>query len=98
MAGFKTSELPSVRVDVMETPVLDRSLEVDGQAEQVTVEANVETVQTTSSTMGTVVGADAMTALALPTRNYTGLLGMSAGLIRLSQTPWGWAEAARISR
>ena len=79
VTGFKTSEVPSVRVDVTETPVLDRSLEVGGQAEQVTVEADVETVQTTSSTMGTVVGSTAVVALPLTTRNYTNILGLSAG-------------------
>ena len=33
-AGFRMTEVPSVRVDVTETPVLDRSLEVGAQAEQ----------------------------------------------------------------
>jgi len=41
-AGFKTSEVPSVAVNVTETPVLDRTLEVGAQTEQVTVEATAE--------------------------------------------------------
>jgi hypothetical protein len=78
-AGFRMTEVPSVRVDVTETPVLDRSLEVGAQAEQVTVEAEAAAIQTTNSTMGTVVGSSSVTALPLTTRNYTNILGLSAG-------------------
>jgi hypothetical protein len=78
--GFKTAEVPSVVVNVTETPVLDRSLEVGAQTEQVTVEATTETVQTASSTLGTVVGSRAVTSLPLTTRNYTQILGLSAGV------------------
>jgi hypothetical protein len=79
-AGFKTAEVPAVVVNVTETPVLDRALEVGAQTEQVTVEATTETVQTASSTLGTVVGSRAVTSLPLTTRNYTQILGLSAGV------------------
>ncbi|HLK48075.1 MAG TPA: carboxypeptidase-like regulatory domain-containing protein, partial [Bryobacteraceae bacterium] len=78
-AGFKSVEVPDVKVNVTETPVLDRSLDVGGQAEQVTVQAEAAAIQTTNSTMGTVVGGQTATALPLTTRNYTNLLGLSAG-------------------
>ena len=39
-SGFKTSEVTSFTVNVTETPVLDRTMEVGAQTEQVTVEAN----------------------------------------------------------
>jgi hypothetical protein len=77
--GFKTDEVPSVTVNVTETPTLNRSLQVGGQAEQVTVSENVEAIQTASSAMGTVVESKAVTDLPLTTRNYTNLLGLSAG-------------------
>ncbi len=77
--GFKTDEVPSVTVNVTETPVLNRSLQVGGQAEQITVEANAETIQTASSTLGTVVESKTVVELPLTTRNYTNLLGLSAG-------------------
>jgi hypothetical protein len=77
--GFKGSEATGVKVNVTETPVLDRKLEVGAAAEQVTVEANVETIQTASSSLGTTVGGATATALPLTTRNYTNLLGLSAG-------------------
>ncbi|HTA41953.1 MAG TPA: carboxypeptidase-like regulatory domain-containing protein [Bryobacteraceae bacterium] len=77
-SGFKTTEVPSVIINVTETPVLDRGLEVGSQAEQVTVEATSETIQTASSTLGTVVGERAVIALPLTNRNYTQILSMSA--------------------
>ena len=77
--GFKTAEATGIKVNVTETPVFDEKLQVGGATEQVTVEANVETLQTASSAMGTVVGSAAATAIPLTTRNYTNLLGLSAG-------------------
>jgi len=53
---FKTAEVPLVTVNVTETPVQDQSLELGTQSERVTVEAQAETLQTSSSTLGTVVG------------------------------------------
>ena len=52
--GFKTSEVGAVTLNVTETPELNRTLEIGQQAEQVTVEATAETLQTQSSTLGTV--------------------------------------------
>jgi hypothetical protein len=72
-------ELPGIVVQVTESPVLNRTLEVGAQSEQVTVEANVEAIQTSSSALGTVVGNKAATDLPLTTRNYTNLIGLSAG-------------------
>jgi hypothetical protein len=78
--GFKTVEVPSVTVNVTETPVFNQALDVGTQSEQVTVEANAETVQTATSALGTVVESKAATDLPLTTRNYTNLLGLSAGV------------------
>ena len=77
--GFKTAEVPSVNVNVTETPVLDRVMEVGASSDQVTIDAQVETIQTASSTLGTVVGERAVVALPLTNRNYTQILSMSAG-------------------
>jgi hypothetical protein len=79
-SGFKTVEVPSVDVAVTETPVFNQALEVGAQAEQVTVEANAEALQTATSSLGTVVESKDATALPLTTRNYTNLLGLSAGV------------------
>src|SRR5579871_833605 len=76
--GFKTSEVPSVTVNVTETPVLDRALDVGTQAEAVLVEAEAAVLQTANSTLGTVVAGQAATSLPLTNRNYTQILSMSA--------------------
>ncbi len=44
-----------MKLNVTENPTLDRTLEVGAQSEQVTVEATAETLQTASSTLGTMV-------------------------------------------
>ncbi len=77
--GFKAAEVGSVVLNVTETPVLDRTLEVGQQTEQVTVEATAETLQTASSTLGTVVGGGTVTELPLANRNFTQIIGLSAG-------------------
>ncbi len=77
--GFKTSEVSAVNLNVTETPVLDRRLEVGAQNEQVTVVASAETLQTATSSLGTTVGATQVTAIPLANRNYTQILGLAAG-------------------
>ena len=77
--GFKAVEIPAVKVNVTESGVLDRALEVGATTQTVTVEGSVETIQTTSSTLGTVANARTVTELPLNTRNYTNLLSMTAG-------------------
>jgi hypothetical protein len=77
--GFKTAEVSAVSLNVTESPVLDRKLEVGAQSEQVTVEATAETLQTASSTLGTTVGTRTVTELPLASRNYTQIIGLSAG-------------------
>jgi hypothetical protein len=79
-SGFKPLEIPSVAVAVTETAVLDRNLEVGAQNQAVTVEGEVEAIQTTSSALGTVADARTVTELPLNTRNYTNLLAMSTGV------------------
>ena len=78
--GFKAAEVSSVTLTVTETVSLDRALEVGAQTEQVTVEANVETIQTATSALGTTVTGGRITALPLATRNFTQVLGMSTGV------------------
>jgi hypothetical protein len=78
-SGFKPVEVPSVTIAVTETEVLDRNLEVGAQAQTVTVEGEVENIQTASSALGTVVNTRSMEALPLSTRNFTNLLAMTAG-------------------
>jgi len=78
-AGFKPVEIAAVKVNVTENAVLDRQLEVGAATQSITVEGSVETIQTNSSTMGTVADSRTVTELPLNTRNYTNLLTMTAG-------------------
>jgi len=78
-AGFKTEEVSSVTLNVAETPVLDRSLEVGTQTEQVVVEANAEVLQTADSTLGRVIDSNTLTNQPLATRNFTSIMGLEAG-------------------
>jgi hypothetical protein len=77
--GFQAVEIPAAKVNVTETAVLDRTLQVGAATQAVTVEGSVEMIQTTSSTLGTVANAQTVTELPLNTRNYTNLLTMTAG-------------------
>ena len=78
-SGFKAVEVPAVTVTVTETGTLNQSLTVGTQTQEVTVQANVETVQTSSSAVGTVIGGKTVTDIPLATRNYMDLLALSAG-------------------
>ncbi|MGZ7100085.1 MAG: carboxypeptidase-like regulatory domain-containing protein, partial [Candidatus Angelobacter sp.] len=78
--GFKIAEATSVTLTVTETATLNRTLELGSQADQVIVEANAETLQVASSTLGTTVTSASITALPLATRNFTQVLGMSTGV------------------
>lgn len=79
-SGFKPVEVPSVNINVTETPVLNRQLEVGSQNQEITVQGEAEeAVQTTNATVGTVLAAQTITDLPLNSRNFTNLLGLSAG-------------------
>ncbi len=80
-AGFKTSEIASVTVNATETAVLNQSLAVGAQSEQITVESTTQRLQTQNATMGTLVGAKTVTDLPLSSRNYTQIIDLSPGVV-----------------
>src|SRR6266403_543836 len=80
LAGFKTSEVTAINLTVTETSVLNRTLEVGAQTDAITAEAVAETIQTATSTLGTTVTGNTITSLPLSSRNFTAVLGMSAGV------------------
>ena len=85
-AGFKTAEVPSVTVNVTETPVLNRGLEVGAQSEQITVEATQQTIQTQNATNGGLVSGQEITQLPLVSRNYTQVISLSPGVVANAPT------------
>lgn len=78
--GFRSVDVPSITVNVTETPTLNRKLEIGTSTQQVTVEANTQTIQTENATNGTVVGSQEINALPLVSRNYTQILDLSPGV------------------
>src|SRR5215470_15639417 len=80
LAGFKTAEVMGIKLAVTETAVLDRVLDPGAPSEQITVEAAVEALQTATSTLGTTVTGNTITNMPLSSRNFTAVLGMSAGV------------------
>ncbi|MGD0955824.1 MAG: carboxypeptidase-like regulatory domain-containing protein [Candidatus Acidiferrales bacterium] len=79
-SGFKTAEVPSVTVNVTETAVVNRSLEIGAQTQEVTVSATAVTVQTENATVGGLVAGKTVTDLPLSTRNYTQVIDLSPGV------------------
>src|SRR5262249_44788520 len=80
LAAFKTADVMVVNLRVTETAVLNHTLEVGTAAQEVTVEASVEAIQTATSTLGTTVTGTTIGDLPLVSRNFTAVLGMSAGV------------------
>jgi hypothetical protein len=80
-SGFNSATVPSVTVNVTETAVLNRKLEVGAQTQQVTVEAHAEAIQTQNATNGGVVGSQEVTSLPLVSRNYTQIINLSPGVV-----------------
>ncbi len=78
--GFKSVDVPSITINVTETPALNRTLEVGTATQQVTVEANTEVLQTENATNGTTVSTQEINSLPLVTRNYTQILDLSPGV------------------
>ena len=80
-AGFKTDQVASVTVNATETAVLNQSLAVGAQSEEITVESTTQRLQTQNATMGTLVGAKTVTDLPLSSRNYTQIIDLSPGVV-----------------
>jgi hypothetical protein len=79
-SGFKTATVPSVTINITESPVLNRSLEIGAQSSEVTVESTTETMQTENATVGGLVAGQTVTDLPLSTRNYTQVIDLSPGV------------------
>ena len=80
-SGFNTAEVPSITIDVTATSVLNRTLALGSQSQQVTVEANTETIQTQNATVGSLVSGNTVTSLPLSTRNFTQVIDLSPGVV-----------------
>src|ERR1700687_2110535 len=79
-AGFKPLVLKSVQVQITEVSRLKIQLTISGVKEQVTVSANPPLLQTENATLGRVIGQQTIVDLPLVNRNYTEILGLTAGI------------------
>jgi hypothetical protein len=90
--GFKKAQFPLVTINVTEVPVLNCTLKIGAQSESVYVEAGAETIQTATSSLGSLIGEQTMGSLPLTNRNFTQILDLSAG------TSTGVNNAADLGR
>lgn len=79
-SGFKTVNIPQVRITVAETNTLNITVEVGAVSERVTVEAQTEQLQTESSSLGRLTSAEQISTLPLVTRNYLQIIGLNPGV------------------
>jgi Carboxypeptidase regulatory-like domain/TonB dependent receptor/TonB-dependent Receptor Plug Domain len=80
IAGFQTATVPSITVNVTETPVLNQSLMIGQEKQQVIVSETSLRIQTENATVGGLVSGATVTNLPLSTRNYTQVIDLSPGV------------------
>jgi Carboxypeptidase regulatory-like domain/TonB-dependent Receptor Plug Domain len=78
--GFKPLVVKSVQVQITEVSRLKIRLTISGAKEQITVSANPSLLQTENATLGRVIGQQTIVDLPLVNRNYTEILGLTAGI------------------
>ena len=81
MQGFKKVVISNIKLDV--GSIVDQTvvLEIGQVTEQVTVEANINTVNTISPDLGAVVGEQMVRELPLNGRNFVQLAGIQSGVV-----------------
>jgi Carboxypeptidase regulatory-like domain len=77
--GFEPLVLKSVRVQITEVSRLKIQLMISGAKEQITVSAKPPLLQTENATLGRVIDQETVVDLPLVNRNYTEILGLTAG-------------------
>src|SRR5258708_77615 len=77
--GFEPLILKSVQVQITEVSRLKIQLTIRGAKEQITVSARPPLLQTENATLGRVIDQETMVDLPLVNRNYTEILGLTAG-------------------
>lgn len=84
---FSRVQVDGLTVRVTETTLANVHLALGRVSEEVRVSATADVVDTTTSTLGTVVPSRVITALPLPTRNVFDLLATDAGVIAALTSP-----------
>jgi hypothetical protein len=81
ITGFQKVQVDDIRVNTSERLRLDLTLKVGAVTETVTVSAQTPLLQSEQATLGHVVEGQTITSIPLATRNFTQILGTSAGVI-----------------
>ena len=77
--GFEPLVLNSVQVQITEVSRLKLQLTISGEKKQITVSAKPPLVQTENATLGRVIDQETVVHLPLVDRNFTEILGLTAG-------------------
>src|SRR5467141_3765115 len=77
--GFEPLILKSVQVQITDVSRLKIQLTIRGAKEQITVSARPPLLQTENATLGRVIDQETIVDLPLVNRNYTEILGLTAG-------------------
>ena len=93
-AGFDTAVTPSVELVVGQVAKLDFQLKVGNVSETVEVTSVAPLLQTETTTLGTVMQADAITSLPLETRNYNQLTLLGPGAITTSPAAFNTGQSS----
>ena len=78
-AGFAPRVLADVVLQITEVTKLTVQLRIAGASEQIAVDASPSGLQTENATLGRVIGQETIGNLPLVNRNFTQLLGLTAG-------------------
>src|SRR5246127_826670 len=78
--GFEPLVLKSVQVQITEVSRLKIQLTISGAKEQITVSADPPLLQTGNATLGRVIDQNTVNELPLVNRNFTEILGLTAGI------------------
>lgn len=85
--GFERFTINAVTVSITETTTADANLVLGQVSQTVSVDANAEQIDTTSATLGGVVGERVITSLPLSTRNVLDIFGTDAGVATAITSP-----------
>ncbi len=80
LPGFKRLKLDGVMVEVADRVEISPVLKIESQDETISVNDEVDILQTATSALGRAVGSPQLTELPLVTRNFTHLTALSPGV------------------
>lgn len=78
-AGFATTKITKVIVNITETTRVDAAIKVSATSDVVEIQATIPPVNTSDATTGETIESTTITTLPLATRNFQQLLTLSAG-------------------